>query len=240
MTRRGIFTILLIGMALLAACRPQTVPGPAEPATPTSGAQGAAATPDQAHSAATEAPSNTMNLPVVPVDQGAGEAAAGEAAEGNTLVLPVLPVSGDGVGQDSEAGGGKQPGGGDQPGDVMPADPDTPALPPLVDLQAQPGDQALQTGKVFLDGARVLLVDAPDAPISVLVEGNLPSPCHQLRADVSEQDAQGRILVDVYSVIDPNQMCAQVLQPFTVRVPLPVQDPSQMTVLLNGKEVGLR
>jgi len=43
------------------------------------------------------------------------------------------------------------------------------------------------------------------------VRGYLPTPCNQLRIDDSLEDIQ------VYSVIDPQSRCIQVLTPFEVR-----------------------
>ncbi len=72
------------------------------------------------------------------------------------------------------------------------------------------------------------------------VTGDLPTPCHKFQADVSEPDVENRVDVAVYSLSNPELMCAQVLQPFdeSVSVPMSGQTDGTYTVYLNGELVG--
>jgi hypothetical protein len=65
----------------------------------------------------------------------------------------------------------------------------------------------------------------------------LPTPCHKLRVALSDPDAQGKILVEVYSVVDPAEICVQVLEPFAAEVPLPAYAQGETTVVVNGEEL---
>jgi hypothetical protein len=55
---------------------------------------------------------------------------------------------------------------------------------------------------------------------------------------VSEPDAQRRIEVQVYRLMDPAGICIQMLEAFDVSIPLGQLDSGTYTVLLNGTVVG--
>jgi hypothetical protein len=67
--------------------------------------------------------------------------------------------------------------------------------------------------------------------------GNLPTPCHHLRANVSQPDDQNRIQVEVYSLVDPEEICTQVLSPFENNLSLGSFETGKYTLLLNGKQI---
>lgn len=67
------------------------------------------------------------------------------------------------------------------------------------------------------------------------VVGTLPTPCHQLQTEVSGPDANNRIEVRVYALVDPEIMCAQVIEPFETMVELGSLNPGRYQVLLNGE-----
>ena len=74
--------------------------------------------------------------------------------------------------------------------------------------------------------------------VSLHLTGSLPTPCHQLKVEVSEPDADNIIVVDAYSLVDPNEMCIQVLKAFDETIPLGSYGDGTYTVVLNGEEVG--
>jgi hypothetical protein len=96
----------------------------------------------------------------------------------------------------------------------------------------RPADDALARGRAFVDSTEI-------KDRTLIVTGNTPTPCHQLRIHVPAQpDAAGALAVEVYSVSERGQICAQVLKPFTAALPLSAaQAGSTMTV--NGKAAGL-
>jgi hypothetical protein len=68
--------------------------------------------------------------------------------------------------------------------------------------------------------------------------GNLPTPCHKLRAIVSPPDDQKRIQVGVYALSDPGTMCTQVLEPFEISIPLGSFTEGVYTVWVNDESAG--
>ena len=91
--------------------------------------------------------------------------------------------------------------------------------------------------RVELENVEVEILSLEGAPSrSVLhVEGALPTPCHLLRVEVSSSDDQTRKALEIYAVADPNEICIQVLEPFSENSPL-VEGEYQ--VIVNNKVVG--
>jgi hypothetical protein len=102
----------------------------------------------------------------------------------------------------------------------------------------QPGDTALTRGAVYLDSEEIVVMESYPVQITLVLKGSLPTPCNQLRVLASPPDEQNRIQVDVYSVIDPAKICAQVLEPFDTNVGLGSFPSGHYSVWVNGKSVG--
>jgi len=111
-----------------------------------------------------------------------------------------------------------------------------PELPPIYAPRA--GDEKLSRGGVFIDSADILTMESYPLQFAVLLKGNLPTPCHELRLVYNKPDSQNRINLEVYSVSDPNAICAQVLQSFEQNVYLGSYPSGHYTVLVNGEQLG--
>jgi hypothetical protein len=93
----------------------------------------------------------------------------------------------------------------------------------------KPGDDRWTKGTVILASPSL-----SSAGILSLA-GMLPTPCHELRVSAArDPDAAGFVSLEAWSVSDPEQICAQVLQPFSVQ--LPMRPGSRIKV--NGQTVG--
>lgn len=99
------------------------------------------------------------------------------------------------------------------------------------------GDEQLQRGEVYLDSVDLLAMESYPPQFSLLLKGNLPTPCHQLRVTYHEPDTQNRIMIEVYSLADPQAVCAQMLQPFEQAVPLGSFPSGHYTLWVNGKQI---
>ena len=104
--------------------------------------------------------------------------------------------------------------------------------------QPQAADQSLQRGEVFIEEMDILVMESFPPQYLLTLQGTLPTPCHQLRVEVAAPDDQDTVQVEVYSVVDPNAICTQVLSPFQASVPLEGQPTGKYTVMVNGKEAG--
>lgn len=105
-------------------------------------------------------------------------------------------------------------------------------------LDPIPGEESMIRGTVTINKSDLLIMESYPLQIALEVEGELPSPCHYLRAEVSEPEAQNRIQVDLYSLSDPEVVCIQVLEPFTTNISLGSFQDGNYTVWLNGEQVG--
>ena len=109
----------------------------------------------------------------------------------------------------------------------------------MPDWQPVPEDDALQRGEAFIDESQVLVLESFPPQFLLQLKGALPTPCHQLRIQIGAPDDQKRIQLEVYTVVDPNMICIQVLKEFDISVPIP--NPPQgakYTVWVNGGQVG--
>ncbi len=122
---------------------------------------------------------------------------------------------------------------------LAPAPTPTP-LPPPSGYEPQPGDEKLKRDQVFLDVENSSLKLEGTTPVTatVVLNGNLPDPCHQLRVLVSPPNAQREVNLDVYSVFDPGVVCITVLKPFDATIPLGTFYGGHYTIFVNGQLLG--
>lgn len=106
------------------------------------------------------------------------------------------------------------------------------------DWKPQPGDEALSRGPVFLDQTDLLVLESFPPQYRLHLKGSLPTVCHQLRVAVPPPDDQKRIQVDVYSLVEKDAICIQVLAPFEVTVPLEGLPTGSYSVWVNGEKIG--
>ena len=127
-----------------------------------------------------------------------------------------------------------------------PSYPNAPSYPnkPVTDnsnlqpYSPKPEDATLTRGKVFLDSTEILVMESYPVQIMLVLNGSLPTPCNQLRVEANPPDKQNRIQVEAYSVIDPEQMCIQVLDPFDANFGLGSFPTGHYSVWVNGEKVG--
>ena len=104
----------------------------------------------------------------------------------------------------------------------------------------QPGDERLTRGEVFVDMAGSKLITTGTLPlqVSVLLKGDLPTPCHQLRVIIKEPNENNALNLEVYSLSDPDAICTTVLQPFEATIPLGSYSNGHFLVYVNEAVLG--
>ncbi len=107
----------------------------------------------------------------------------------------------------------------------------------LIIQPPQDGDANLNQGEVFLDSSQLLVMESMPPQYKLMVSGSLPTPCHQIRGEATAPDANGKIVVMIYSLISPDQICTQVLQPFTASLDLGSFAKGSYSIELNGVTV---
>lgn len=105
-------------------------------------------------------------------------------------------------------------------------------------LEPVEDEENMSQGEVFIDSSELLILESYPLQIRLLVEGNLPTPCHQLRATMEAPDDQGNIHIKLYSLVDPEAICIQMLEDFESNIPLGSFPDGSYSVWLNGEQVG--
>ena len=114
-----------------------------------------------------------------------------------------------------------------------------PASQPSVNpLGPKPGDEKLTRGNIFIQEASLVIRESFPPQISIMFSGDLPTPCHELRAIVHPPDDENKIIVDAYSVVDPNMACIQVLESFQGSIDLGTFPTGHYTVWINDNLAG--
>ncbi len=98
-------------------------------------------------------------------------------------------------------------------------------------------DAKLMKGTVYLQEKDIVVMESYPPRYTLVLRGSLPTPCHQLRIRVQPPDAEHRVFIEVYSVVDPTKICIQVLKDFEVQYPLNLP-PGEYTFWVNGEKVG--
>ena len=102
----------------------------------------------------------------------------------------------------------------------------------------QPGDDNLTRGVVFIQEMDVLIRESFPPQIALSLSGELPTPCHQLRVQVSEPNAENRIDVEAYTVVNPDLACIQVVEPFEANINLGTFPSGHYSVWVNKELAG--
>ena len=100
------------------------------------------------------------------------------------------------------------------------------------------GDSSLDRGNVFITTSDIFIMESFPMQVRLQLAGDLPTPCHELRAIITPPDNGSQINIEVYSVSDPEVMCTQVLSPFEVTIPIGDFTAGSYSLLVNGDEVG--
>lgn len=110
--------------------------------------------------------------------------------------------------------------------------------PNVSPLAPKPGDDKLSRSNVYINEKSLLIRESYPPQISLSINGDLPTPCHELRAEIASPDPDNKIMVEVYSVVDPTVACAQVLEPFEEFVDLGTFPSGHYSVWVNGELAG--
>ena len=109
---------------------------------------------------------------------------------------------------------------------------------PASPLDPLPGEDKMLRGEVSVSSSELIIMESYPLQVDLAVEGTLPTPCHHLRAVVHEPDGENAIHVELYSLVDPEVVCVQMLQAFESRIPLGSYPDGTYSVYLNEELVG--
>ena len=90
----------------------------------------------------------------------------------------------------------------------------------------------------MLESYNLNIMESYPVQISLDLSGSLPTPCHELRIEVSQPDQQYQIQIEAYSVLDPELMCTQVIKPIQITIPMGSFPTGHYSVWINGTLIG--
>ncbi|MDE0137689.1 MAG: hypothetical protein OXM57_06315 [bacterium] len=95
-------------------------------------------------------------------------------------------------------------------------------------------EPAAEDPPAYIRNVEVAILESFPPQVSVEIEGDHPTPCHETRTEVTEDGSDYTIMV--WSVApEPGSVCAQVLEPFEVVVPIGNGfEPGDYTVTVDG------
>ena len=108
-------------------------------------------------------------------------------------------------------------------------------LPPY---SPQPGDSALTKGIAMTNSVYVIFNDADPVEVILHISGYLPTPCHELRVIIPEPDENGDIFVEVYSLVEPDKICEQVLRAYDESINIGTYPRGSYWIWVNDGKVG--
>jgi hypothetical protein len=117
-------------------------------------------------------------------------------------------------------------------------DPNILETPELPSYLPNPADIKFQRGNVFIGESGLILRESFPVQVALGLSGELPTPCHQLRVLIEPPDAENKILIEAYTVVNPEINCIQVLKPFSEMIELGTFPGGHYTVWVNGELVG--
>jgi len=100
-----------------------------------------------------------------------------------------------------------------------------------------PGEP-MSEGPVYINQMELQIMESDPIQVAVYLEGELPTPCHQLQWRVGEPSSDGQIELEVYSTAPADVACIQVLEPFEQSIALGSFEGGRYTVIVNAEQVG--
>lgn len=101
-------------------------------------------------------------------------------------------------------------------------------------------DGNLTRANVFLElkDSEILVMESAPVQVNVLLKGNMPDPCHELRVIPTTDEANKRVDLEVYTLARKGGACITVLQPFEVTISLGSFSGGKYEVYANGEKLG--
>jgi inhibitor of cysteine peptidase len=106
------------------------------------------------------------------------------------------------------------------------------------DDTVSPGNDR-EVQRVEIESVEVQIAESFPVQIFVVVSGYVPDPCWEVQEPVIEQSDQ-RFEIEIVAERDPDEMCAQVIEPYEESIGLGTVEPGDYVVSVNGVEQSFR
>jgi hypothetical protein len=103
-----------------------------------------------------------------------------------------------------------------------------------------PDGSVVEKGEVWVDfdSTQIIVKESFPMQVEIIVSGDLPTPCHELKWEVADPDENKAIHVTIYSEINISVTCAQLLEPFEQVIPLGDFEDTGYSIWVNDYQVG--
>jgi len=108
----------------------------------------------------------------------------------------------------------------------------------LSPLDSIAGEDDMIAGPLMVKESELILMESYPVQVLLRVSGDLPTPCHMPRANLTHEDGSERIDIELYSLTEEDVMCIQVIQSFETVIPLGEYTSGEYEIYLNGELVG--
>ena len=104
----------------------------------------------------------------------------------------------------------------------------------------QAGDSDLMAGDITIDSASVFLAKSQPPQLMVNFAYFQPTPCYQLRVEISGPDSENQIALKAYAVTEKDKACTlmALATPLQASLDLGSFPRGHYVVLLNGNQIG--
>ena len=104
----------------------------------------------------------------------------------------------------------------------------------------QSSDSVLIRGEITVDSAALTVAETQSLQVILNFAYFQPTPCHQLRVEVSQPDAQNRIDISAYTVAEKNKVCTlmALATPLQASLNLGSFSSGHYVVFLNNTQIG--
>lgn len=91
-----------------------------------------------------------------------------------------------------------------------------------------------EPSQVFVESVEFMYLESYPVQVRAAVAGNLPTPCHVLDWKLDDSDPDKPILT-LTATADPDEVCAQVLEPFEITVDVGAYETGEYELIVNGE-----
>jgi hypothetical protein len=114
------------------------------------------------------------------------------------------------------------------------------AVPAANPYAPQRSDDNMMRGDPEIVSASVISAESSPSQVSILLGYRLPTPCYELRVNISQPDNQNRIQLVIYGVAPKDKPCTlmALLTPMEANIGLGSFPAGHYTTWVNGTQIG--
>jgi hypothetical protein len=97
----------------------------------------------------------------------------------------------------------------------------------------QPADTTTIRSEAYVESVDLQFLESYPVQVRAIISGNLPTPCHRIGWEFDALSSVAPAVI-VYSTVEPDAMCAEVLEPFEITIDLGSFETGDHVAVING------